>query len=313
MLSASSAAAPGAAAVALVALMGIKGVGRRTALQAMPASVARCDLAEGREAFLSACARLPDLCADGLAEAWHRSREHLTRDAAAGILAVAFHEDAYPARLRCIPDPSPVLFVKGVLSALDAARSIAIIGTRRPTAYGAEVAIRSGRAAAREGLAVVSGLALGCDTGGHAGCLDGEGVTAAVLAHGLDRVYPAANGPLAARILGKCGCLVSEYPTGTPPMPRHFFERDRIQSGLSDGVLVVEAGVTSGTMHTVRFARSQGRRLAAVDHPGRWRGEAAAAGNRRIIENGWAVPIADGGALTEFLRRLAPCSGKDEA
>ncbi|MCH8275856.1 MAG: DNA-processing protein DprA, partial [Armatimonadetes bacterium] len=160
--------------------------------------------------------------------------------------------------------------------------------------------------AAEAGFAIVSGLAHGCDTYGHEGCLEGHGVAVGVLAHGLDRVYPAANRDLAERLLESGGCLVSEYPVGVRPMRAAFAERDRIQSGLSDGVLVIETDVKGGTMHTVRFSRDQGRPLACIDHPEKWLGEEKTMGNQKLIKDGWATPIPDGDALARFLDYITP-------
>lgn len=117
------------------------------------------------------------------------------------------------------------------------------------------------------GATVVSGLAIGCDTAAHSGCLSVHGETIAVLAHGLDRVYPAVNRELVGEILDTGGCLLSEYPPKTRPFPANFVERDELQAGLSDGVIVVETGVKGGTMHTVRFSQEQRKPLACVKHP----------------------------------------------
>ena len=140
----------------------------------------------------------------------------------------------------------------------------------------------------------------------HEGCLEAQGIGVAVLAHGLDMVYPAANRGLAERLLDRGGCLASEYPVGTTPVRSAFAERDRIQSGLSDGVLVIETDVRGGTMHTVRFARDQGRALACIEHPQRYRSEDETRGNRKLIEEGSARPIPDGDSLTDFLNGLKP-------
>jgi DNA processing protein len=126
----------------------------------------------------------------------------------------------------------------------------------------------------------------------------------AVLAHGLDTVYPAANRGLAARLLDKGGCLVSEYPVGTPPARTSFAERDRIQSGLSDGVFVIETDIKGGTMHTVRFSRNQQRPLGCVSHPKKWLSEEKTQGNQKLIADGWATPIPNGQALLAFLERI---------
>ena len=235
-----------------------------------------------------------------------RARIELARGREMGVQAISFHDETYPARLRATPDPPAVLFVRGSAQGLQAAKALAVVGTREPTSFGQEVAQRSGRAAAEAGYVIVSGLALGCDTHAHEGCLEAQGIGVAVLAHGLDKVYPATNRGLADRLLEHGGCLTSEYPVGASPVRSAFAERDRIQSGLSNGVLVIETDVRGGTMHTVRFARDQGRTLACIDHPERYRWEDKTRGNRKLIDEGCASPIANGDALTGFLNGLKP-------
>ena len=178
------------------------------------------------------------------------------------------------------------------------------MGTREPTPFGKETAQRLGCTAAEAGYVIVSGLALGCDTHAHEGCLKARGIGVAVLAHGPDTVHPAANRDLADRLLESGGCLTSEHPAGTRPARAAFAERNRIQSGLSDGVLVIETDVKGGTMHTVRFARTQGRALACIDHPPRYRREVKTKGNQKLIREGYARRIADGAAFTTFLNGL---------
>lgn len=303
---------PSPTATALVALMKLKGVGRRAALRIVDEPSRETDPGIYRETVISKAshARVPT---SELMSAWVKSEEQLEQGYAAGVQAFSFHDDGYPERLRKIPDPPAVLFVKGEVGGLRVTKSIAVVGTREPTPYGAKVAQKSARTAAEAGFAIVSGLAHGCDTCGHEGCLEGHGVGVAVLAHGLDRVYPAANRDLAKRLLEGGGCLVSEYPVGVTPMRASFAERDRIQSGLSDGVLVIETDVKGGTMHTVRFSRDQGRPLACIDHPEKWLGEEKTKGNQTLIKDGWATPIPDGDALARFLDHITPnLSGKTD-
>ena len=289
---------------ALVALMKLKGVGRRAALQIIDGPTGNSDCASFREIVASRAGmtRLPE---SELRDAWERSEEQLKKSLAAGVQAFSYHDEEYPSRLRTIPDPPAVLFVRGAASSLHAIKSVAIVGTREPTPYGIKVAEKSGQTAAEAGFTVISGLAHGCDTCGHVGCLEGHGVGIAVLAHGLDRIYPAANRELADRLIEQGGCLVSEYPVGTTPFRSAFAERDRIQSGLADGVLVIETDVKGGTMHTVRFARDQNRPLACIAHPEKWLHEDKTKGNQQLIRDGWASPIPDGDALTAFLNRIA--------
>ena len=304
-------AAPSSTAISLLALMKLQGIGRRTALDIVDSPMPETCPETCREILLS---RLPSRdgrqrsAADILA-AWSRSEEEIARSQEIDVHAIALHDPAYPSRLRNTPDPPAVLFAKGTLLALDPAKALAIVGTREPTPFGDEVAHRSGRTAARTGYVIVSGLALGCDTQVHAGCLDADGTGVAVLAHGLETVYPAANRDLADKLLDAGGCLASEYPIGTRPTRSAFPDRDRIQSGLSDAVLVIETDVKGGTMHTVRFARQQHRPLACIDHPPGLRSQPKTKGNRKLLDEDSATPIPDGAALDAFLQRLASHPG----
>lgn len=287
------------AATALMALMKLPRIGRRAALRIVTSRPGEADLSAYRDSIFARAgiAKLPE---HELAEAWKKAEEEIEKGAAAGIRAFSIHDPDYPARLSETPDPPAVLFVKGDPRAVHAQKTVAIVGTREPTPYGETVARRSGKTAVEAGFAVVSGLAHGCDTLAHEGCLDASGVGVAVMAHGLDKVYPAANRDLAARLLENGGCLVSEYPVGTAAARTAFAERDRIQSGLSDGVFVIETDVKGGTMHTVRFSRDQRRPLACVSHPDKWRSEDKTKGNQKMIADGWATPIPDGRPFSHF-------------
>lgn len=289
--------------VALVALMKLKGVGRRSALRIVGQSPSDW-LDNGFQDYVISNAERAKLSRTELVKAWALAGEELEDAFDRGFRSFSIYEQSYPYRLKNIPDPPAVIFAKGELAWIDVADSIAIVGTREPTPYGQKVARKSAATAAEAGFAIVSGLAHGCDTLAHEGCLDADGVGIAVLAHGLDKIYPAANRSLADRLLEHRGCLLSEYPLGFKPLKTSFAERDRIQSGLADGVLVIETDVTGGTMHTVRFSREQKRALACVDHPETLRHEDKTKGNQKLIADDWAVPIPDGQALSSFLKKL---------
>jgi DNA processing protein len=158
---------------------------------------------------------------------------------------------------------------------------------------------------AERGWCVVSGLAEGCDTEGHEGCLAAGGKTIAALAHGFGRIYPAKNKQLAERILESGGALITEYPPGTPPTRSSFIERDRLQSGLSLGIVVVETDIKGGTMHTVRHARDQGRGIAAISHPPEFVKEAKAQGNQQLIKDLIARPLANRDDLFRFAQEIS--------
>ena len=245
-----------------------------------------------------------------LRDAWAKTEEQLNRTDNVDIEIFSFHDQAYPDRLRTIPDPPAVLFVKGNTAGLYATRSLAIVGTREPTSFGEKAAQTSARTAVESDFVVISGLARGCDTYAHMGCVESNGIGVAVLAHGLDKLYPVANRDLAVSLLDNGGCLVSEYPADMKPVRSAFVERDRIQSGLSDAVLVIETDEKGGTMHTVQFAREQSRRLACIDHPPRLRLENKARGNQKLIDDGWAEPVSDSKSFAQFLDGLEIHSDK---
>ncbi len=171
----------------------------------------------------------------------------------------------YPKRLASIANPPSVLYYKGGIGMVDQACNVAVIGSRRVSDRGIEAAYQIGYTVGRMGINVVNGLAMGCDTYALRGALAAGGTCVAVMPCGLDRIVPHANTRLAERLLSGGGCLLSEYPCQTPVRRYQYVERDRLQSGLSDGVIVIEAECDSGTMYTVGYAIRQGRRLACVD------------------------------------------------
>lgn len=180
----------------------------------------------------------------------------------AGVAALTWHDPAYPARLKETPDPPPVLYVRGELTAQDE-WAVAVVGTRRATVYGRQVAEEFARGLAASRVSVVSGLARGIDGIAHKAALEAGGRTLAVLACGLDLVYPPEHTRLAARIIEQ-GALISDYPLGTQPRSEYFPRRNRIMSGISLGVLVVEADIKSGALITARQALDQNREVFAT-------------------------------------------------
>jgi DNA processing protein len=179
-----------------------------------------------------------------------------------GMQALTWGEDAYPSGLKQIFDRPPVLYVRGALTAADG-WSVALVGTRRATAYGRQVAEEMAEGLSRNGITVVSGLARGIDSMAHKTALGAGGRTLAVLACGLDMVYPPENLRLAQEIMER-GALISDYPPGTQPRSEYFPRRNRIMVGLSLGVLVVEGDVKSGAMITARQALDENREVFAV-------------------------------------------------
>lgn len=175
---------------------------------------------------------------------------------------VPFHDPRYPQQLKRTFDPPVVLFARGRAELLQTL-GLAIVGTRRPTTYGTNVANRLAKDLSSAGLTIISGMARGIDTAAHKAVLEAGGDTIAVFGCGVDEVYPAENRKLAAEIAGR-GLVVSEFPMGTPPYPQNFPVRNRIISGLSVGVLVVEGGEYSGSAITAKLATEQNREVFAV-------------------------------------------------
>lgn len=190
----------------------------------------------------------------------------------------------YPRQLAEIGGAPPVLFIEGDPARL-ALPQLAIVGSRNASAAGRETAFEFAACLAAAGLAITSGLAAGIDAAAHQGALAAGGVTIAVCGTGLDRVYPAAHTELAARIAAQ-GALVSEFPVGTPPLAGNFPRRNRLLSGLTLGVLVVEAAARSGSLITARLAGDQGREVMAI--PGSIH-DPLARGCHRLIRDGAAL------------------------
>jgi DNA processing protein len=178
------------------------------------------------------------------------------------IRALPLGDARYPAALAAIPDPPAVLWTRGHLESLQEPM-VAVVGARAASPYAIEVARRLGRDLARRNVAVVSGMARGVDAAAHMGALDADGVTVAVFGCGVDIIYPPEHDRLVPRICER-GVLVSEFPPGAPPLPAYFPQRNRIISGLSLAVVIVEAAEKSGSLITARHALDQGREVLAV-------------------------------------------------
>lgn len=208
--------------------------------------------------------------------------------ARAGCRIVTLLDDEYPPLLREIADPPPFLYVRGSLAGIGTA--VAVVGSRRASAYGRTVTERMAEELSRAGVAVISGLARGIDTAAHHGALKGEAKTVGVLGCGVDVVYPAENRRLYAEMAER-GAVVSEFPLGTAPLAENFPRRNRIISGISHGVLVVEAAERSGSLVTARIALDQGRDVYAI--PGNITNEGSRGANRLIREGAKLVEGVD--------------------
>jgi DNA processing protein len=227
----------------------------------------------------------------------------------AGAVAVPFLSRAYPARLAQLADPAPLLLVRGDVTALSAP-GVAIVGSRAATVYGLGVARDLGAALGAAGVVVVSGLARGIDAAAHEGALAAGGRTVAVLPCGPDRVYPRSHRGLAERIAGS-GAVVTEMPVGVEPRRSFFALRNRLISGMADGLVVVEARVPSGSLLTAAHAANQGIDVFAV--PGPISAPTSAGPNRLLRDGAWVLlepgDVLDVLALGDRGRAAAPAPG----
>jgi DNA processing protein len=215
--------------------------------------------------------------------------------AALGIEVLTWEDIQYPGRLFELDTSPPVLYVWGRIESVDR-YSVAIVGTRRKSPYGETVAREISLGLAANGITIVSGLARGIDGIAHRGALESGGRTLAVLGSGIDRIYPPEHRKLAEQISGR-GAIISEYGLGTAPEARNFPPRNRIISGLSMAVIVVEAGQSSGALITAHFAAEQGREVFAV--PGSVHSKVSR-GTNRLIRNG-AIPFLSLNDVLEVL------------
>lgn len=196
---------------------------------------------------------------------WDEARAELEACQQTEIKVLPFFSSSYPSSLADLHQARPlVLYLRGNVSLLNAPHRLAIVGTRYPTAQGYQDAYQIAKEEAQRGVVIISGLAVGCDEGAHRGALDAGGRTIAVVATGLNQVYPVAHRPLQERLLAHGGLVISEYPLGTSLEPYRLIQRNRILAGLAKALLVVECGRTSGTMHAVRFAERCHRPVYAL-------------------------------------------------
>ena len=217
-----------------------------------------------------------------------------------GVRVITWEDAEYPDLLKEIPSSPPVLFARGSAGPRFA-QALAVVGTRNATPYGRDACEQLCGAAARAGVAIVSGLARGIDAIAHRAALEAGTPTVAVLGGGIDAIYPRENAGLAERIMAN-GCLLSEYPVGSKARPDHFPRRNRIISGLAQATLVVEAGKTSGALITADHALEQNREVLAV--PGDIFAPRSAGVNRRIRESG-AKLVGSAEDLLEELNLLS--------
>lgn len=221
-----------------------------------------------------------------------KAKQIIDNSSDSGIEVISYYDDAFPVNLKGIVskgrDVSPlILYYKGDIEKTNNLPAIAIIGTRQPTPEGVRAGIHYGEIFAEKGYNIVSGLAIGCDASGHRGALNAKGYTTAILAHGLDTIYPKENKGLADEIVAMGGLLLSEYPIKTFPMSNFFVERDRLQAGLAQATIVVQTGIQGGTMHAVRATIENNKHLFVVQYKDESiMNNVKVLGNLKLIEEG---------------------------
>ncbi|PKD42905.1 DNA-protecting protein DprA [Rhodohalobacter barkolensis] len=220
---------------------------------------------------------------------WEAVDKILLRTEKIAATLIAFDDDHYPKLLKHIYDPPLILWCKGDLSVLDEP-GIAVVGTRNPGSYGLKQSEYWSQKLVQNGITVNSGLAYGVDAKAHQTAVENGGKTVAVLGSGIDVIYPAKNKPLAKRIIDSGGLIMSEFPPGTKPDAGNFPGRNRIVSGMSHGVLVVESGVKGGSMITARYALDQNREVFVVPHQ---LGYIKGKGCNYLIQNGQGKLVRD--------------------
>lgn len=291
--------------VALIAILAAPGVGNRRAMElvsvfdtpyAVLSAPAR-EIAQALNVNIQIGKNIVQSCRDlGSAE------EILNKAEKFGAEFVSLWDKRYPERLKKISDPPAALYISGVDSPLYD-YSVAIVGTRSASDHAKSMSFRISRDIAAAGVTIVSGMALGIDTAAHEGALQAGGRTVAVFGCGIDVIYPPSSGKLFERIRQQ-GAVMSEYPPGMQPNPGFFPSRNRIISGLSLGVLVVEAGRKSGALITARLALEQGRELFALPGPA---GTIRSVGVNNLLREGTAHLIESGAEILDHLRsQIAP-------
>jgi DNA processing protein len=239
-------------------------------------------------------------------DAFLKAKNVLLKNTDNDIRLVSYYDDLYPRKLKILKNPPAILYYRGNIDLLNARPTLAIIGTREPTVYGMEIARMYSKYFSEQGFNIVSGLAEGIDGISQQSVVDSKGYTAAFLAQGLGTpIYPNKNKMLADKIIENGGALITEYSIDEKPNRFYFVERDRLQSGSSDAVLVIETDVTGGTMHAVNSMIELKRKLGVLDHPQKFIvNNPKSNGNQMLIKNGSAAPLFLPGSLEAFTKEV---------
>lgn len=235
-------------------------------------------------------------------EAINSSEKIIEKSNKLNIGYITILDKEYPEKLKSIKNPPPIIYYKGNKDCIFCDKSITIIGSRKASEHSLKVSYRLSEIFTNDNFIIVSGLAKGCDEFVHKGCLNSKGKTIAVLPCGLDRIYPKSNEVLADEILRHNGCLISEYPVDSEVQKNNFIERDRIQSALSQCVLIVEASINSGTMHTANYAIEQNKILACYQNSNI--STVNMSGNNKLIKENKAIIISNKNEISNLKYKI---------
>lgn len=291
----------------LLGLLQLPKVGSKTAYKILEKSSGQEtsieDLYNLVQDSLKVITRLPKFSLEEITAAVNKAESISAECKKLNINILTIKDSKYPKNLKDLNNAPLLIYVKGNIEILNSTASVAVIGTREPTDFGKKAGYKLTKYFVDNNFTVVSGLAIGCDTVGHRSCLDHGGKTIAVLASGLDKIYPKQNSKLALEILEKGGALISEYPPGTSPRNNYFVERDRLQSGLSQAICIIETDRIGGTMHTFKFATAQNREIGALSHPPQFQ-TVKSNGNRYIIEERGGYSLGTSEEINHFINIL---------
>jgi DNA processing protein len=294
----------------IVKILQLKGIKRKTAFKI-------CDIAKNEvidhdydlQDFIINCIanrgihRLPEYSKTELNIAFEQGNQIIEKSERAGIKILSTFDGDFPEYLKNIHDKPIILNFKGNYKNLNNHEGIAIIGTREPTIEGEVIGEFYGEYFGKKGYNVVSGLAKGCDTAAHLGCLKVGGMTTAIVAHGLHMVYPKDNEELAESIIDIGGVLLSEYFIGEGTLANYFVERDRLQAGLSKATILIQTDIKGSTMHTVNATLDSNKPLAAVQYKPDIN-SSEIRGNEMLIKTRKAFPLTSS-SLNEFFKMIS--------
>lgn len=299
----------------IIKILQLKGLGRKSAIKI-------CDIAKDEvldsdadlREFVLGCItdkkikRLHVYSNHEFTEAFQKGDDICEKSEKAGVKILSVYDNDFPNHLKSIPNNPILLSFRGDYKKLNDHLGVAIIGTRHPTPKGIISGEYFGEMLGKEGFNVVSGLATGCDSAAHRGCLKGNGFTTAVVAHGLHTVYPKENKILAEEIVANGGILLSEYLFGVVAQANYFVERNRLQVGLSSATVVIQSGIEGGTMHAVNATIKTNKILAAVKYKADVSSEKVK-GNEMLISEKNAFPLSTS-TINKFLILLGKNKSK---